>query len=136
MKNLLKPLSVYTLLLTSLIFEPFLIKNKNITLQNDFSNEISLEQVNQFIDQFDGSESTQIIDFKAVEKDKKHYLLAKCDDEWIYILPLKEKKGGFKIEKSKTINACQSNQLSIEIFQFVDNQIVGCKKLNHKISTR
>ncbi|MFY8186676.1 MAG: hypothetical protein ACOVLC_01835 [Flavobacterium sp.] len=95
--------------------------------------EITIEQVNKYLNSFETIKSIQISEMLVSEYNTKHYLLSKDEKGWIFILPLVAKKDKLFIEKSKVLYACQSELLSIEVFKIEKGEISGCEKFNNRI---
>jgi len=74
----------------------------------------------------------------SVQKVSDHYvLLAKdLDQKLIYAIELNTVNSKLYIDLYKHINACESDNLSLSIFNILDGQIIGCIKANHRVLGR
>ena len=99
--------------------------------------EISKSYIKEYIQKFDFMEEMIVSDMLVSNHNGKYFLLVKCkinnDKVWIYIIELKSKRNKLLLRKSKVLNACESESLSIDIFNIVDGEAKGCIKCNHKI---
>lgn len=132
MKKLFKSIAFLSFVLITGNFNPIFSQNQLVSKLNDKSNMvISNQQINQYLDKFE--DFTQINEMTISEHENQNYLLAKDENGWVFIMPLKVKKDKLVLDKRKIINACQNEQLSLEIFRIEGQQIVGCENCNHKI---
>lgn len=137
MKNLVKSASFFTFVFFMIFTHSIFSQNLLVSSTSATSKiEITIEQVNKYLNSFETIKNIQISEMLVSEYNTKHYLLSKDEKGWIFILPLVAKKGKLFIEKSKVLNACQSELLSIEVFKIENGEISGCEKFNHRISSK
>ena len=96
---------------------------------------ISTTDLNKLAKEY--GETTNFTELK-VQKVSDHFILLAKDiaQKWIYAFELKSIDTKLFINMEKHINACQSDNLSISIFNIVDGQIDGCIKVNHRVLGR
>ena len=96
--------------------------------------------IENHINSFESLLMLQILDSKVVEDTHGLFLLSKVrvdhKETWIYIMPLNRLNNTIRLSNDEILNACKSEELSIETFSIKDGQIDGCESDNHKISVK
>ena len=98
------------------------------------------ECIENFINNIESNRSLQVLDQLVAENENGKFLLSKCviDSEktWVYIMKLKTIDKFISFSKEVYLNSCESEELSIDVFNFENGKIKGCKIVNHKISIK
>lgn len=95
------------------------------------------ENITKYVNKFLISEKINIAAMKIGQYQENYYLLATgFEDNWTYIISLKKKGDNLHINKSNTLNACESEDLNINNYVFKKGGIIHCKNCNHKIMGR
>lgn len=123
-------------------FTCMLVITQTLVSQNLFVGEfgdkskimITNHQLNKYMNGYEIGENIQINEMMISEFANQNFLLARdVEGGWVYVMKLKTRGKRLFLEKNKTINACQSNKLSIDLFNFENGEIMGCAQHNHKI---
>ncbi|MBT3303039.1 MAG: hypothetical protein HOD63_07560 [Bacteroidetes bacterium] len=116
----------------------FAQKRKVAKIDNETHVVIKNVDVSYYLQQILLDQDVTITDIKLEIFDNTYYLLASdFRNSWIYLLPLKRRNDILYLKLfQRTINACESNNMSISIFNFEEGEIHGCIECNHKISYR
>ncbi|MDT8346496.1 MAG: hypothetical protein RQ756_01740 [Flavobacteriaceae bacterium] len=128
----------FLFIVVSLFFTNALFAQKHLVAEPEDPSTIliSKEEINDYLDKFEMSEIITIHQMLIAEHKGQPYLLAQDRWQgWIYIMELKQKKNGLFLKKSRTLNACESEDLSIDVFNVSDGKIQGCREANHKITS-
>lgn len=96
---------------------------------------ITPEAISNYIKNFEASDSVNIEQMLVAQNDGRYYLLAQVKDKtWVYILELKQKNDALFLKRPKVLNACSTEDLSLDAFNIKEGKIQGCTTGNHMIS--
>lgn len=103
---------------------------------NDIENIKMLNgDVGHYINNFLIEENILVNQMKIEKFEDTYYLLANCHQHnWTYIIPLKQRGEKLFIDRSRSLNACETKDLGIDNFDIKDNGSIVCKNCNHKVS--
>lgn len=99
--------------------------------------EISSTEIRQVLESFEPLVQHNVKNWEVLEKAAEFYLLSqsltKTKETLIYAIPLEMKNGKVEMARDQYLHACNCDELSLEIFLFSKNEILGCKAHDHKL---
>lgn len=83
------------------------------------------------------SEDIEVVDMRIATHEGEHYLLAKsAQGDWVYLIPLRTKKGKIRLREIRQLNACECGEMDMDQFRMENGQFQGCASSNHAVVKR
>ena len=96
---------------------------------------VSNDEINEYLMQYKNVADIQ--EMIVLQDINAYFLLAKDKlHNWVYCFYLKDDNGQLYINMKKDINACESDEMCLEIFNIDNGSIRGCFGCNHKINKK